>query len=125
MAATTAGSLFGPAFFAYSALCFSSKDQCQHSVLPQHFPLQRKERKPYDAALRDHGLQPLGRQRLLKEGDEVELDRVEEDVAGHEQLVRLAEAEQLKRSHELLVLLGALAHRESRGPFWDGLSFWG
>jgi hypothetical protein len=70
----------------------------------------------YNAALRNHGLHALGRQRLLKEADQVELDRVEEDIAGDEQLVWLAETELLKRAHELLVLLRAFAHCEAWWP---------
>ena len=76
--------------------------------------------RTYDAALSNHGLEALGRQRLLEQADQVDLEGVENDVASHEQLVRLAETEQLEGPHELLVLLRSFAHCERPGakPTW-------
>jgi len=76
----------------------------------QHLSFRLAGGGTYDAALRNHGLQALGREHLLRQRHEVDLERVEEHVARHEDLVGLAEAEELERAHELLVLLGALAH---------------
>lgn len=75
-----------------------------------------------DAALGNHGLDVLGVERLLEQVHDVELDRVEHDVAGQEQLIGLAEAELLKRAHQLLVGLPALAHCETVAVIVDGLS---
>lgn len=66
-----------------------------------------------DAALGDHGLDVLGVERLLEQVHDIELDRVEHNVTGKEQLVWLAEAELLEGAHQLLVGLPALAHCES------------
>jgi hypothetical protein len=57
-----------------------------------------------------HRLQVLRRQRFLKQVDQIKLDCIEDDVAGYEQLVGFAKSKQLEGSHELLVLLRALAH---------------
>lgn len=104
MAATTPGSLLGPTFFAYSAL--------YGNHINNHFFVNCVGSKTYNATLCDHGLELLRRQRLLKEVHQVDLGGVEKHVAGDEELVRLAETEQLEAAHELLVLLRALAHGE-------------
>jgi len=69
-----------------------------------------REKGTYNAALRNHRLQILCRQRLLTQVDEIDFEGVHNNVAGHEKLIRLAESEEFERPHQPLVLFYSFTH---------------
>lgn len=77
----------------------------------------------HNAALRNHGFDILGRERLLKQVQQIDLERVEEHITGDEELVWLAEPEELEGPHQLLVLFGSFTHFErDTWPLGGGLA---